>query len=585
MVKQLGKYEILRTLGQGAMGEVYLANHPTIGREVAIKTILPSAARGEDAEGRFRREATAAGKLNHPNLVTIYDFDRDGDILYLVMEYVKGDDLEDLIQDRSLSQSQFLELLAQICDGLSFAHRNGIIHRDIKPANVRVMRDGKRLLAKVMDFGIARIEDSGMTATGIVMGTVSYMAPEYIQSGHASAQCDLWAVGVMLYECLAGYKPFYAENTTTILFKIVTESPKPLEASVVQGVSPSIRNVMERALAKDPAQRFQTADDFAKALRACKDPSFIGSIEDAVARTSSVKAGTQVEPSPDAGNGTVMLENSPSRMMSAPSAPTVVGGASSGSAPTVVAPLSHAEVAAPTAVMQSQPLVAPVPPAAAPVTPPKSGGKGLFIAAGVVGLLAVGGGAFWVLKGKKADSSATGAAAQPTPTGVLPSAGPMATASAQNTVPSTPGIQPTGKPTTAPGQIVSTQPAPTTKSEPTKTEAPKPVEDTPAQKLEKAVALIGSNPNQAVASLRGLAAAQPGDPAISGNLLAALYRTRNVSEFERVLDGAKARGLNGTVLMKAAPAFRQAMMEEREALKAKSGANLLSPALILKALS
>ncbi|HNX93919.1 MAG TPA: serine/threonine-protein kinase, partial [Holophaga sp.] len=214
MAKQLGKYEILRTLGQGAMGEVYLAHHPTIGRDVAIKTILPSAARGDDAEDRFRREAAAAGKLNHPNLVTIYDFDKDGDVLYLVMEYVKGDDLEDLILNRELSQSQFLEVLAQICDGLSFAHRSGIIHRDIKPSNVRVIRDGKRLLAKVMDFGIARVEDSGMTATGIVMGTVSYMAPEYIQSGKAVAQCDLWAVGVMLYEYLAGRKPFFADNTT-----------------------------------------------------------------------------------------------------------------------------------------------------------------------------------------------------------------------------------------------------------------------------------------------------------------------------------------------------------------------------------
>ena len=177
MAGQIGKYEIMRTLGQGAMGEVYLAHHPAIGREVAIKTILPNAAKGEDAEGRFRREAEAAGKLNHPNLVTIFDFDKDRDVLFLVMEFVKGDDLEDLIKQQALSPSQFLEVLAQVCDGLSHAHRNGIIHRDIKPSNVRVMRDGKNLLAKVMDFGIARMEDSNMTATGIVMGTVSYMAP------------------------------------------------------------------------------------------------------------------------------------------------------------------------------------------------------------------------------------------------------------------------------------------------------------------------------------------------------------------------------------------------------------------------
>jgi len=162
---------------------------------VAIKTILKTAAMGDGAEERFRREAAAAGKLSHANLVTIFDFDKDGDTLYLVMEYVKGDDLEDLIKRRSLSQSESLELLAQICDGLGFAHRNGILHRDIKPTNVRVLQDGARLHAKVMDFGIARVEDSSLTATGIVVGTVSYLAPEYIQSGKATAQCDLWAVG------------------------------------------------------------------------------------------------------------------------------------------------------------------------------------------------------------------------------------------------------------------------------------------------------------------------------------------------------------------------------------------------------
>ena len=249
MGRRIGKYEILRTLGQGAMGEVYLANHPVIGREVAIKTILPGAAKGEDAERRFRREAEAAGKLNHPNLVTIFDFDKEQDVLFLVMEFVKGDDLEDLIKQRALSPSQFLEILAQVCDGLSHAHRNGIIHRDIKPANVRVMRDGKTLLAKVMDFGIARMADSNMTATGIVMGTVSYMAPEYIREGRATAQSDLFAVGVMLYESLTGRKPFPGDNTTTILFKIVSDAPPPIDMEGIHGISPNIRMVLDKALA------------------------------------------------------------------------------------------------------------------------------------------------------------------------------------------------------------------------------------------------------------------------------------------------------------------------------------------------
>lgn len=212
--------------------------------------------------------------MNHPNLVTIYDFDRDGDLLYLVMEYVQGEDLDDIISQQSMTPSQFLEVLAQICDGLSYAHRNGIVHRDIKPSNIRVIRDGKRILSKVMDFGIARTQDSSMTSTGIVMGTVSYMAPEYIQTGRSTAQGDLWAVGVMLYECLSCRKPFGGDNTTTILFKIVSEVPAPIDPDDIQGISPSIRDILDRALSKDPVQRFQTAEEFAKSLRACKNPSW-----------------------------------------------------------------------------------------------------------------------------------------------------------------------------------------------------------------------------------------------------------------------------------------------------------------------
>jgi len=290
MIERLGKYEIKRLLGQGAMGEVYLAHHPVVDRDVAIKTILKNAAMGEGAEERFRREASAAGKLSHPNLVTIFDFDKDGDILYLVMEYVKGDDLEDLIRRRALTQSQSLDLLAQVCDGLSYAHRSGILHRDIKPTNIRVIQDGKEMRAKVMDFGIARVEDSSLTATGIVVGTVSYLAPEYIQSGKSSPQGDLWAVGVMLYECLSGRKPFDGNNTTTILYKIVSESPKPLDIEEIFGISPAIRDVLHRALDKDPAHRFGSAEELAKALRACKDPSWIGSVEEHTALIERHKA-------------------------------------------------------------------------------------------------------------------------------------------------------------------------------------------------------------------------------------------------------------------------------------------------------
>ncbi len=295
MFEKLGRFQIKRLLGQGAMGEVYLALDPAIGREVAIKTIIPTSAQGDEAKARFEREARAAGILNHPHLVTIYEFGEDQGVLYIAMEYVRGHDLEDLFREQALTHSEALEVLAQVCDGLNFAHRNGIVHRDIKPSNVRVTRDGRRIHAKVMDFGVARISNSDMTATGMVMGTVSYMAPEYIRTGKPDPRSDLFAIGVMLYEVLSGRKPFSGDTTPTILYRIVNEPPDPLDAQDIQGISPAIRMVLDRALAKDPDARFQTADDLAKALRASKDPTWQGEVEEA---TSRLRAAAPTAPVP-----------------------------------------------------------------------------------------------------------------------------------------------------------------------------------------------------------------------------------------------------------------------------------------------
>lgn len=366
MFDKLGKFEIKRLLGHGAMGEVYLGEDPSIGREVAIKTILAATAGGDEAKARFAREAKAAGVLNHPNLVTIYEFGEDQGVLYIAMEFVKGHDLEELLRDQSLSRSELLEVLAQVCDGLDFAHHNHIVHRDIKPSNVRVIRDGRRLAAKVMDFGVARVGNSDMTATGMVMGTVSYMAPEYIRSGKPDPRSDLFAVGVMLYEALSGRKPFAGDTTPTILYKIVNEPPEPLDTEALQGISPATRAVLERALVKDPDQRYQTAADFAKALRSAKDPTWTGATEEG---TTLLASGAAVPPSP---------------AFTPTSAPTLTTPAQ-GSGPLT------AGVPQPTLV--SQP-VQPVP------TPrPASGSKaGLFIRLAAVLLIMVGGagaGAWW----------------------------------------------------------------------------------------------------------------------------------------------------------------------------------------------
>jgi serine/threonine-protein kinase len=534
MARMLGKYEIIKTLGQGAMGEVYLAHHPAIGREVAIKTILPSAAKGDDAEGRFRREAEAAGQLQHPNLVTIFDFDKDQDVLFLVMEYVKGDDLEDLIRQDALTHSEFLEVLAQVCDGLSHAHRNGIIHRDIKPSNVRVIRDGKHLLAKVMDFGIARMENSNLTATGIVMGTVSYMAPEYIREGHASTQSDLFAVGVMLYECLTGNKPFAGDNTTTILFKIVSNPAPPIDPSNIRGISPSIRQVLDKALDKEPGGRFQTADDFARALRACKDPTWAGSLEGTLAMIMQHQAKLPEDP-----DGTQMLKT-----------PSPVGA---------------------TATRLAEP-IAPA---------PAKGRAGLFGAIGAAVVVLAAGGIYLATRAKKAPAPA------PAPTlAAIQTPGPGAAAATPPApVPVQPGNVP---PPAAPAKAAATKVEPakpepgkpaSAKPEPPKPEPPKP-EPPKADPAKQAMALLATDPKQAAALLKPLVQAAPGSAELNAYYLAALYRANNPWDFDRGLTHAAAAGVTTRDMFRF-PAFKSAMVDERNRCKANNGHGVL-PAEVME---
>lgn len=284
MRTHIGKFEIIRLLGQGAMGEVYLGRDPGIGREVAIKTIRPALIgldAGGDVRDRFAREAKAAGLLHHPNVVTVFEFGTDGDLLYLVMEYVPGDDLGTLMARDELNPSDLLEILAQVCEGLAQAHKHGIIHRDIKPTNVMVLREDGDLRAKVMDFGVAKLSGGDVTRTGQVVGTLAYMAPEYLRTGHAEPASDLFSVGVMLHEGLTGEKPFRGGTTGAMVYTIIHDEPRPLEDTVFEGVSPSVKALATRLLAKDPAARFPGAAEAAKALRAAKNPTWIAPLDDA----------------------------------------------------------------------------------------------------------------------------------------------------------------------------------------------------------------------------------------------------------------------------------------------------------------
>ncbi len=256
------------------MGEVYVGRDPILGREVAIKVIHTSAGMGLDARERFATEARAAGVLNHPNIVTVHEMGEEQGVLYLAMELVKGEDLGTLIRAETLSPRDALEVLAQVCDGLAVAHRHQILHRDIKPSNIRVVWDGLSLQAKVLDFGVAKVINSDTTDQGTVFGTVNYMAPEYLQSGRPDTRSDLFAVGVVLHEALAGTPPFDGPSPGSVIYRLLHEVPALLPPKALHGISRNIQGILHHALAKDPANRFQTAEDMAQVLRACKDPAW-----------------------------------------------------------------------------------------------------------------------------------------------------------------------------------------------------------------------------------------------------------------------------------------------------------------------
>lgn len=274
MLTRLGKFEIVRLLAQGSMGEVYVGRDPIIGREVAIKVIHTAAGMGPEARERFATEARAAGVLNHPNIVTVHEMGEEQGVLYLAMELVKGEDLGTLIRAGTLTPRDTLEVLAQVCDGLAVAHRHQILHRDIKPSNIRVVWDGKSLQAKVLDFGVAKVINSDTTDEGTVFGTVNYMAPEYLQSGRPDSRSDLFAVGVILYEALAGIPPFDGPSPGSVIYRLLHETPPPLPPTAFQGISRDVQGVLLHALAKDPSNRFQTAEDLATVLRAAKDTAW-----------------------------------------------------------------------------------------------------------------------------------------------------------------------------------------------------------------------------------------------------------------------------------------------------------------------
>jgi serine/threonine-protein kinase len=268
----LGRYEVERELGKGAMGAVYLGKDPKISRIVAIKTMaLSQEFEGDELErvkARFFREAETAGRLTHPSIVTIFDAGEEHDLAYIAMEFLKGTDLTRYtIKENLLPVDKVLDLIKRTAEGLAYAHSNNVVHRDIKPANI--MWDSKTDSMKITDFGIARVTNSSKTKTGAVLGTPPYMSPEQLAGKKVSGQSDLFSLGVMMYHLVTGKLPFNGESMATLMYQITNEQ-HPSPASINPKVPRCVCTIINRAMEKDTAKRYKTGMQMAADIGKCQ---------------------------------------------------------------------------------------------------------------------------------------------------------------------------------------------------------------------------------------------------------------------------------------------------------------------------
>lgn len=266
----LGRYRLLRVLGKGSMGMVHEAEDPQLGRTVAIKTVLRAHLLDDETAGqyiaRFQREARAAGRLQHPNIVTVFDFGDEAEVSYIVMEYVRGRELaQAFAAGERFEVTEIVRIMGQLLDALAYAHAQGVVHRDVKPANVMLDAQGN---VKLTDFGVARVADASMDRTlpGTMVGTPSYMSPEQIRGEAVGSRTDIFAAGVVLYQFLTGKRPFSGGGAIEVQRKILQDAPVPPSQANPE-IPAAFDEVVERALAKEPGDRYETASAFAEALR------------------------------------------------------------------------------------------------------------------------------------------------------------------------------------------------------------------------------------------------------------------------------------------------------------------------------
>ena len=266
----LGRYKVLKELGRGSMGVVYLGKDPTIQRFVAIKTMrldeIDNHDKLQEVKARFFREAESTGRLSHPNIVTIFDAGEEDDLGYIAMEMLQGTTLKQWSRKPNLLPlEKLISMLATVAEAMDHAHQQGIVHRDIKPANIMLTTDE---VIKIMDFGIAKMGTSSKTQTNIVLGTPTYMSPEQISGKKVDGRSDIFSLGVVMFELLTGRPPYTADNVSALLFAIA-HTPHPSVKAIRPDLPPIVKEILDRALQKDPVHRYRRASEFATQLRSC----------------------------------------------------------------------------------------------------------------------------------------------------------------------------------------------------------------------------------------------------------------------------------------------------------------------------
>ncbi len=455
--KELGKYQITDVLGEGAMGVVYRAYDPVLDRYLAVKVMSAVIASDTNLRERFMREARAAGSLQHPNVVTIYDFGEAGEHLYIAMEFIEGADLSEIIRRRDpLSLAQRLDIVIDALNGLAYAHGRGVVHRDVKPANIRVSAEGR---GKLMDFGIARVNSSELTKSGEMIGTPQYMAPEQVMGGAVAATTDIFSMASVLYELLTYTRPFNGETLHAVLFNVVSEEPASI-LELDQQLPPALDTIIKRAHSKDPLHRYESATAFAKDLGSVRFALSSGGGATMAVRPSQMRhvltdsdrqyleslggvaaPGTVSNPSQPGGSG---RSNPGSR-----SNPSFGGNTSAPGGGSRVGSRTRPPTAAPgyspDEFDRSAAPTADLPVTMAPSTP--AGNRMLGIVVGVIATAAIGGGAIYLAGGRGGNNAPPPSTTAPAPQ-----------VAAQPTTAQPAATQPAAEPAASPAVVVAPPP-------------------------------------------------------------------------------------------------------------------------------